>query len=120
MTVDLARAYAEAMEAKDLAAFDSLLADDVCVVTPKGVLLEGVDAVKHYYSGPGFDHLLVSTESQDFREEATGVRHLARQVYRWKESGEEAYARPLETIFEFADGKIVRIEMRILKREAVT
>jgi hypothetical protein len=39
-------------------------------------------------------------------------------VYRWKESGEEAYARPLETIFEFRDGKIARVEMRILESEA--
>jgi ketosteroid isomerase-like protein len=119
VTVDLARAYAEAMESKNVDALDELLAEDVCVVTPKGVLLQGIDAVKHYYSGPGFDHLLVSTEAHDFAEHGTGVRQLARQVYRWKESGEEAYARPLETMFEFRDGKIGRIEMRVLKREAV-
>jgi ketosteroid isomerase-like protein len=117
VTIDLARAYADAMAAKDLDALDALLADDVRVVTPKGVLLEGIAAVKRYYSGGGFDHLLVSTEDHDFSESATGVRQLARQVYRWKESGEEAYARPLETIFEIADGKIARIEMRVLSGE---
>ncbi len=117
MTVDLARAYAEAMESKNLAALDELLADDVCVVTPKGKLLRGIDDVKRYYSGDGFDHLIVSTEDCDFEPSEVGVRHLARQVYRWKETGEEAYVRPLETIFEFRDGKIVRVEMRILASE---
>lgn len=116
--LDLARAYAEAMEVKDLDALDALLAEDVSIVTPKGTLLEGIEAVKRYYSGPGFDHLLVTTEDHDFEERSGGVRHLARQVYRWKESGEEAYWRPLETIFELRDGRIARIEMRILSRSA--
>jgi hypothetical protein len=115
VALDLARAYAEAMEAKDLDALDVLLDDEIVVVTPKGTVLEGVDAVKRYYSGDGFDHLVASTEQHEFDEhERGGVRHLARQVYRWKETGEEAYARPLETIFEFRDGKILRVEMRIL------
>jgi ketosteroid isomerase-like protein len=118
VTVDLARAYTHAMEAKDLDALDALLAVDVCVVTPKGTLLHGIDDVKDYYSGAGFDHLLVSSEDCDFESSDGGVRQLARQVYRWKESGEEAYARPLETIFEFRDGKIARVEMRILESEA--
>jgi ketosteroid isomerase-like protein len=115
MALDLAQAYTEAMATKDLDALDDLLADDVCVVTPKGTVLEGIDAVKRYYSGDGFDHLVATTEDNDFEAHASGgVRHLARQVYRWKETGEEAYARPLETFFEFADGRIVRVEMRIL------
>jgi ketosteroid isomerase-like protein len=113
--VDLARAYTEAMAAKDLGALDALLADDVCVVTPKGTVLKGIDAVKKYYSGDGFDHLVATTEDHAFEPHASGgIRHLARQVYRWKETGEEAYARPLETMFEFRDGKIHRIEMRIV------
>jgi ketosteroid isomerase-like protein len=118
VTVDLARSYARAMESKNLAALDALLSDDVCVVTPKGALLHGIEDVKRYYSGPGFDHLIVSSEDCDFESSDIGVRQLARQVYRWKESGEEAYARPLETMFEFRDGKIARVEMRILESEA--
>jgi ketosteroid isomerase-like protein len=115
MPFDLARAYTEAMEAKNLEALDALLDDEIVVVTPKGTVLEGVEAVKRYYSGSGFDHLVASTEQHDFDlHETGGVRHLARQVYRWKETGEEAYARPLETIFEIRDGRILRIEMRIL------
>jgi len=116
MALDLARAFTEAMAAKDLDALDALLSDDVCVVTPKGTVLQGVDAVKRYYSGDGFDHLVATTEDHDFEAHGSAVRHLARQVYRWKETGEEAYARPLETIFEFAGGKIVRVEMRILSQ----
>jgi len=115
VALDLARAYTEAMAAKDLDALDALLADDVCVVTPKGTVLEGIDAVKRYYSGDGFDHLIVTTEDEDFVAHAAGgVRHLARQIYRWKETGEEAFARPLETIFQFRDDKIARVEMRIV------
>ena len=114
MALDLARAYTEAMATKDLDALDGLLADDVCVVTPKGTVLEGIEAVKRYYSGDGFDHLVATIEEEDLEAHATGARHLARQVYRWKETGEEAYARPLETMFEFRDGRIVRIEMRVL------
>ena len=118
MALDLARAYTQAMAAKDLDALDALLADDVCVVTPKGKQLSGIEEVKAYYSGPGFDHLVVTSEDHDFhRHESGGVRHLARQVYRWKETGEEAYARPLETIFDFENGKIARVEMRILPGE---
>jgi hypothetical protein len=116
--VDLARAYTEAMAAKDLGALDALLDDDVCVVTPKGTVLNGVDAVRAYYSGDGFDHLVVSVEDHAYEPHERGsVRHLARQVYRWKETGEEAYARPLETMFEFRDGRIRRIEMRVLSGE---
>jgi ketosteroid isomerase-like protein len=115
VAVDLARAYAEAMEARDLAALDVLLAEDVCVVTPKGKQLSGIAAVKQYYSGDGFDHLVVTTDQHEFQPQpAGGVRSLARQVYRWKETGEQAYVRPLETIFEFRGGKIARVEMRII------
>ena len=72
MPVDLARAYAAAMAAKDLDALDALLTDDVCVVTPKGKLLSGVEAVKAYYAGDGFDHLDLTTEDHDFSADVGG------------------------------------------------
>jgi ketosteroid isomerase-like protein len=118
MTIELAQRYAEAMEAKDLAAVRALLDDHVVVVTPKGTVLEGIDAVCRYFSGPGFDHLVVSTEDHEFELHGRGVRQQARQIYRWKETGEDAYERPLETTFEFREGRITRVEMRLLGREA--
>ena len=114
MSVELARAYTEAMEAHDFGALGGLVDSEVLVITPKGTVLEGVEAIREYYSGSGYDYLDATTESHDFQVHDGGVRDLALQVYRWKETGEEAYSRMLETRFDFRDGKIGRVEMRLL------
>jgi ketosteroid isomerase-like protein len=117
VTVDLAWQWEDAVAARDHDALAALLTDDVVVVTPKGKVLEGRDAVRAYYAGPGFDHLEVSHEDHDFHAHADGVRMTARQVYRWKDSGEHAYDRPLEVVFIVRDDRIARAEMRILDAE---
>jgi hypothetical protein len=114
VSVELARAYTEAMEAHEFGALPDLVDGGVVVVTPKGTVLEGVEAIQEYYSGSGYDYLDATTESHDFQVQDGGVRDLALQVYRWKETGEEAYSRTLETRYDFRDGKIARVEMRLL------
>ena len=37
----------------------------------------------------------------------------ARQLFRWKETGEQAFERPLAFHFEFRDGRISRLEMTL-------
>jgi ketosteroid isomerase-like protein len=115
--VETARLYEEAMASHDLDALESLLDPDVVVVTPKGIVVEGSVAVRKYFGGPGFDHLEVSNEDHDFILHAGGVRMTARQVYRWRETGEHAYERPLTMRFTFSGDRIVRVEMTIEKED---
>jgi hypothetical protein len=118
VTVDLARRVHDAFEAHDIDAVVDLLDPDVIVVTPKGKVLNGTDEVRRYYSGGGFDHLVVATEDHDFVPHDRGVRLHARQVYRWKETGEHAYDRPLVVHFEFRRDKISRVEMTLAQEAA--
>jgi ketosteroid isomerase-like protein len=111
--VETARRYEEAMARHDLHALEPLLDSEVVVVTPKGAVIEGPDAVMRYFGGSGFDHLEVTNEDHDFNLHEGGVRMTARQVYRWKETGEHAYERPLTMTFTFKGDRIARIEMTI-------
>jgi ketosteroid isomerase-like protein len=113
VSFDLAREYAEAMKAHDLDQVASLLDPDATVVTPKGTVLHGPDEVRRYFGGGGFDHLEVETVHDDFQTHGKGVRVRARQIFRWKESGEHAFERPLAFHFEFQDGRITRLEMTL-------
>jgi ketosteroid isomerase-like protein len=117
--IDLAQRWEHAIAARNLDELCELLTDDVVVVSPKGKVLEGRDAVRAYFGGDGFEHLDVAHEEHDFEVHAAGgVRMTARQVYRWKESGEHAYDRPLEVLFRFEGERIARVEMRIVEQEA--
>ena len=119
MTVDLAWAWEESIANRNVDELGGLLTDDVVVVSPRGKVLEGCDAVRAYFGGDGFDHLDVKHEDHDFDPHAgDGLRMVARQVYRWKESGEHAYERPLEVVFRFRGDRIARVDMRILEGEA--
>jgi ketosteroid isomerase-like protein len=111
--VEAARRYEEAMATKDLDALDPLLDAGCVVVTPKGTVVQGRDAVKRYFGGSGFEHLEVTHEDHDFNLHGDGVRMTARQVYRWRETGEHAYERPLTVTFTFDGDKIARVEMTI-------
>jgi hypothetical protein len=113
MTVDLAREYAEAMKAHDLDRVAALLDPEATVVTPKGTVLHGPDEVRRYFGGGGFDHLEVDTVHDDFQAQGAAVRVRARQVFRWKETGEHAFERPLAFHFEFLGGRISRLEMTL-------
>jgi ketosteroid isomerase-like protein len=115
VSVELARRYEDAMARRDLDALEPLLDPEVVVVTPKGAVIEGPAAVRRYFGGAGFDHLEVTHEAHDFHLHAGGVRMTARQVYRWKETGEHAYERPLTVSFTFRGERIARVEMRIEK-----
>ena len=116
--IDLAQSWEDAIASRDVDALCALLDADVVVVTPKGKVLTGPDEVASYFGGEGFDHLEVTHEDHDFVAHADNVRMRARQVYRWKESGEHAYDRPLEVHFRFAGDRIARVEMRIVAAEA--
>jgi SnoaL-like domain len=118
VTVDLARECAEAMKAHDLDRVAALLDPEATVVTPKGTVLHGPDEVRRYFGGDGFDHLEVETVHEDFAAHDAGVRLHARQVYRWKETGEHAYDRPLVVHFEFRGDKISRVEMTLAQEAA--
>ncbi len=113
MTVDLARQVHDALEAHDVDAVVECLDPEVIVVTPKGKVLHGPEELRAYYSGGGFDHLVVETEDHDFVAHAAGVKLQARQVYRWRETGEHAYERPLVVHFELRGDKVSRIEFTL-------
>jgi len=113
VSVDLAREYAEAMKAHDLEQVAALLDPEATVVTPKGTVLRGPDEVRRYFGGGGFDHLEVETVHDDFEAHDAGVRVRARQIFRWRETGEHAFERPLAFHFEFQDGRISRLEMTL-------
>ena len=113
MILETARRAEDAFARHDLEELESVLHSEVVVVTPKGAVIEGRQAVCRYFDGPGFDHLEVSTEDHDFNLHDGGVRMTARQVYRWKETGEHAYERPLTVTFTFDGDLIARVEMTI-------
>jgi ketosteroid isomerase-like protein len=118
VTLDVARRVHDALEAHDVDAVVELLDPEVIVVTPKGSVLHGPDEVRAYYGGGGFDHLVVATEDHHFVAHDAGVRLHARQVYRWRETGEHAYERPLVVHFELRGDKVSRIEFTLSQEAA--
>ncbi|MFN2627465.1 MAG: nuclear transport factor 2 family protein [Gaiellaceae bacterium] len=110
MSVDLARRYSDAVQARDYGTAESLLDPELEVVPPSGRPY-GLAELRSAWAGPGFDHLEVALEQRDFEADGDEVVMRGKQVFRWKEHAEVAYVRSLETRYSFREGKIVRMEM---------
>jgi ketosteroid isomerase-like protein len=112
---DTARRYREALLAGDLETAVGLLHPDVVLVLPRGTLV-GVDDVRAFLAGQSpLENLDVETHAGELQPvNCARVRSVNTQVWRWRESGDVAYERRSEAEYTVRDGKIARLEVRIV------
>ena len=108
----MARAYADAVHAREFETAAALLDPEVEVVPPSGRAY-GLDGLKASWTGAGFDHLDVALEERELTAAGEGAVLRMLQVYRWREDGTVAYVRPLRTRFDVSGDRIVRIEIEV-------
>jgi ketosteroid isomerase-like protein len=103
--VELVRRYLRAATGGALDEACELLAPDVVVRTPRGVL-DGVDAVRAFWKKPPPEHLEVAMDEPRYRPDGEEVLVESREVARWKDGGEVAYVTRYEARFRVSDGRI--------------
>ena len=109
MSLALARAFVEAVVARDLDAAEKLLDPDVETVTPRGTL-RGIAACRQVLLKAGGDEQFAVEQTEPDVEEVGGeiVAHT-HETARWRESGEVAYERDFAIRVTLDGERIVRI-----------
>jgi hypothetical protein len=108
--VDVARAYADALDRGDDAAAAELMAEDVELVLPHRSV-RGRDTWLELRAQQGTpEHMEERVRDAEFVETTGGVEMRATLVQSWVESGEVANEQPLHVRFAIADDRIGRIE----------
>ena len=112
MSVELAERFAAAMDAEDIETVEEMLAADAEITDPSGktVPREAWLAAATAELPPA--ELESTLEGHAFEETPDGIVMSARQVFRWKESGELAYEQPFGAVMHFRGDELVRMEMR--------
>jgi len=117
--VEVARRWREVLDTDDPEARAALLAPDVEWVVVSGKTLRGIDEVRKYYAGSGSggpENLDVEFDPGELEDLGDGrVSAFNHQLYRWKETGELAYARRARIEYTIRAGKIVRYEAKLLE-----
>jgi ketosteroid isomerase-like protein len=107
--LDLARAFVEAVAARDLEAAAKLLDPDVETATPRGTL-HGIAACRQVLKkATGDEQFAVEQTEPEFEEIEGEVVARTHEVARWRETGEIAYERDFALRLTLDDEKIVKI-----------
>jgi ketosteroid isomerase-like protein len=105
----LARAFVEAVAARDLEAVEKLVGPDVETVTPRGAL-HGIAACRQVLEkASGGEQYAVELTEPDFEEIEGEIVARTHEIARWRENGEIAYERDFAVSLTVDDEKIVRI-----------
>jgi ketosteroid isomerase-like protein len=109
VTLALARAFVEAVVARDLEAAEKLLDPDVEAATPRGTL-RGIAACRQVLEkASGDEQFAVEQTEPDFEESEGEIVARTHEIARWRETGEIAYERDFALRLTFGDERIVRI-----------
>lgn len=112
---DTARRYREALLAGDLETAVALLDSDVELVLPRGTLRGIDDARASLLASAPLDSLDVETSPGEVvAVNGSRARSSFVQTWRWRDSGRIAYTRRSEAEYTVRDGRIVRVEVRIV------
>jgi ketosteroid isomerase-like protein len=105
----LARAFVEAVVARDLEAAEKLLDPDVETETPRGTL-RGIAACRQVLEkASGDEQFAVEQAEPDFEEIEGEIVARTHEIARWRETGEVAYERDFAVRLTLDDERIVRI-----------
>ena len=109
MNLALARAFVEAVAARDLDTAEKLLDPDVETTTPRGTL-RGIPAARQVLAKAAGDEQLAVEQTEPELEEAEGeVVARTHELARWRETGDIAYERDFAVRLTLDDERIVRI-----------
>jgi ketosteroid isomerase-like protein len=105
----LARAFIEAVAARDLEAAVKLLDPDVETATPRGTL-HGIAACRQVLKkATGDEQFAVEQTEPEFEEIEGEIVARTHEIARWRETGEIAYERDFAVRLTLDDERIVRI-----------
>jgi ketosteroid isomerase-like protein len=105
----LARAFVEAVLARDLDAAEELLDPDVEAETPRGTL-RGIAACRQVLEkASGDEQFAVEQTEPEFDDVDGEIVARTREIARWRETGEIAYERDFALRLTFGDDRIIRI-----------
>ncbi len=109
VTLALARAFVDAITARDLEAAEEFLDPDVETVTPRGTL-RGIAACRHVLEKASGDEQFAMEQAEpDFEEIGGEIVARTHEIARWRETGEVAYERDFAIRLTLDDERIVRI-----------
>jgi len=109
VTLALARAFVDAVTARDLEAAEEFLDPDVETVTPRGTL-RGIAACRHVLEKASGDEQFAMEQAEpDFEEIGGEIVARTHEIARWRETGEVAYERDFAIRLTLDDERIVRI-----------
>jgi ketosteroid isomerase-like protein len=109
MKLALARAFVEAVAARDLEAAEAFLDSDVETATPRGTL-RGIAACRQVLQkASGDEQFAVEQVEPEFEEIEREIVARTHEIARWRETGEVAYERDFAMRLTFDDERIVRI-----------
>jgi ketosteroid isomerase-like protein len=104
-----ARAFIEAVAARDLDAAAKLLDPDVEIATPRGTL-HGIAACQQVLKkATGDEQFAVEQTEPEFEEVEGEIVARTHEIARWRETGEIAYERDFAVRLTIDDETIVRI-----------
>jgi ketosteroid isomerase-like protein len=105
----LARAFVEAVAARDLEAAEEFLDPDVETATPRGTL-RGIAARRRVLEkASGDEQFAVEQAEPEFEEIEGEIVARTHEIARWRETGEVAYERDFAVRLTLDAGRIVRI-----------
>jgi len=105
----LARAFIEAVAARDLDAAGKFLDPDVETTTPRGTL-RGIAACQQVLKKATGDEQFAVQQTEPEVEEVDGeIIARTHEIARWRESGEIAYERDFAVRLALDDERIVKI-----------
>jgi len=105
----LARAFVEAVAARDLEAAEELLDPDVETVTPRGTL-RGIAACRQVLQkASGGEQFAMEQAEPEFERIEGDVIARTHEIARWRETGEVAYERDFALRLTLDDERVVRI-----------
>jgi ketosteroid isomerase-like protein len=105
----LARAFLEAVAARDLEAAEEFLDPDVETATPRGILRCIAACRQVLEKASGDEKFAVEQTDPDFGESEGEIVARTHEIARWRETGEIAYERDFALRLTFGGERIVRI-----------
>ena len=109
MTLTLARAFIDAVVARDFEAAEALLDPEVETVTPRRTARGSTACRQVLQKARGGDEYAVEQAEPEFEEVDGDVIARTHEVARWRESGEVAFERDFAVRLTFDGQKILRI-----------
>jgi ketosteroid isomerase-like protein len=119
VTVDVAQRYCQAIDDCDWETARTLLDPDVEIVRPSGRRYDGADRwIQLLADSDGFDNIESEVAARAWEHRNGEVVEVKDLIHRWRDDGSLAYRSREETVIEFRDGRIKRMESTVEHHQA--